>query len=70
MVVTIEDNTGAAGGFGEALGRAFRRTAARPELITLGLPCEFVAAGERADLLHAHGLDADGITQAVTRHLS
>jgi len=68
-VVTIEDNT-VPGGFGEALARAFRRTAARPELITLGLPGEFVAAGERADLLHAHGLDADGITHAVSGALS
>ncbi len=65
LVVTIEDNTGP-GGFGDALARALRRTASRPELVTLGLPGEFVAAGERADLLHAHGLDAEGITRAVT----
>ncbi|HET6986922.1 MAG TPA: 1-deoxy-D-xylulose-5-phosphate synthase, partial [Kribbella sp.] len=54
LVVTIEDNT-VPGGFGESLARALRRTASRPELVTLGLPGDFVPAGERPDLLHAHG---------------
>ncbi|TCM34577.1 1-deoxy-D-xylulose-5-phosphate synthase [Kribbella sp. VKM Ac-2568] len=64
LVVTIEDNT-LPGGFGDALARALRRTASRPEIITLGLPGEFAPAGERADLLHTYGLDAEGITHAV-----
>lgn len=64
LVVTIEDNT-LPGGFGDALARALRRTASRPELITLGLPADFITAGERADLLHTHGLDPEGITQTV-----
>jgi 1-deoxy-D-xylulose-5-phosphate synthase len=64
LVVTIEDNA-LPGGFGDALARALRRTTSRPELITLGLPGDFIAAGERADLLHAYGLDAEGITRAV-----
>jgi len=64
LVVTIEDNA-LPGGFGDALARALRRTTSRPELITLGLPGDFIAAGERADLLDAYGLDAEGITRAV-----
>jgi 1-deoxy-D-xylulose-5-phosphate synthase len=65
LVVTIEDDA-LPGGFGDALARALRRTGGRPDLIALGLPDEFIAAGERADLLHAHALDAEGITHAVT----
>ncbi|MEI8412233.1 MULTISPECIES: transketolase C-terminal domain-containing protein [unclassified Kribbella] len=64
LVVTIEDNA-LPGGFGDALARALRRTTSRPALITLGLPSDFIAAGEREDILHAYGLDADGITRAV-----
>ncbi|RZT16888.1 1-deoxy-D-xylulose-5-phosphate synthase [Kribbella sp. VKM Ac-2569] len=64
LVVTIEDNA-LTGGFGDALARAFRRMASHPELLTLGLPGNFIPAGDRTNLLHAHGLDPEGITRVV-----
>ncbi|HET6293110.1 MAG TPA: 1-deoxy-D-xylulose-5-phosphate synthase [Kribbella sp.] len=69
LVVTIEDNA-IAGGFGESLARALRTMTYRPELITLGLPDDFIQAGERNDLLHTHSLDAEGITNTVTQALA
>jgi 1-deoxy-D-xylulose-5-phosphate synthase len=68
LVVTIEDNA-LPGGFGDALARALRATKLRPELLTLGLPGDFVPAGERDELLRAHGLDADEISLAVSAAL-
>jgi 1-deoxy-D-xylulose-5-phosphate synthase len=65
LVVTIEDNT-VAGGFGDTLARALRATQYRPELVTLGLPDDFIPAGDRDELLQIHALDADGITRTVT----
>jgi 1-deoxy-D-xylulose-5-phosphate synthase len=66
LVVTIEDNA-LAGGFGDALARALRVSLPRPELLTLGLPGDFIQAGERDELLSAHGLDAAGISLAVSK---
>ncbi|HEY0688112.1 MAG TPA: 1-deoxy-D-xylulose-5-phosphate synthase [Kribbella sp.] len=68
LVVTIEDNA-LPGGFGDALARALRAMKLRPELLTLGLPGDFVPAGERDELLRAHGLDADEISLAVSTAL-
>jgi 1-deoxy-D-xylulose-5-phosphate synthase len=64
VVVTVEDNA-VSGGFGDGLARAMRTAARSTELVTLGLRPGYVGVGERADLLHAHGLDADGIEAAV-----
>ena len=70
LVVTIEDNA-LAGGFGDALARALRSTkGSRPELLTLGLPSDFVPAGERGELLSAHGLTAHDITLSVSAALA
>ena len=65
-VVTVEDNT-ASGGFGEALARALGGGRTRgPRLHRLTLPESFIPAGTREDLLHAHGLDTEGIVTAAT----
>jgi len=71
LVVTIEDNA-PAGGFGEAVARALREPGRGPTPIvrTLALPERaFVPAGSRGELLASHGLDAPGITRAVSHAL-
>jgi 1-deoxy-D-xylulose-5-phosphate synthase len=64
LVVTVEDNA-LSGGFGDSLARALRFAGLRARLLTLGLPPQFVCAGERTELLSRHGLDAEGITSSV-----
>jgi 1-deoxy-D-xylulose-5-phosphate synthase len=70
VVVTVEDAV-PSGGFGEQLTRALRPCTGTPRLVCLGLPeRRFLPAGTRAELLHEHGLDADGIAAAVTATLT
>ncbi len=64
LVVTVEDNA-LPGGFGERLTAALRAGRADSEVLTLGLPTDFVPAGGRSELLHRFGLDAAGIERAV-----
>jgi 1-deoxy-D-xylulose-5-phosphate synthase len=68
LVVTIEDG-GVSGGFGDAVARALRAARARTEVVTLGLPQQFLAHGEREDLLAAAGLDARGVVRRVREAL-
>jgi 1-deoxy-D-xylulose-5-phosphate synthase len=63
-VFTVEDNA-PSGGFGDTLARELRQAHVATWLHSLTLPADFVAAGPRDELLHAHGLDADGIVHAV-----
>jgi 1-deoxy-D-xylulose-5-phosphate synthase len=63
-VFTVEDNA-PSGGFEDTLARKLRQARAATRLHSLTLPADFVAAGSRDELLHAHGLDADGIVNAV-----
>jgi 1-deoxy-D-xylulose-5-phosphate synthase len=63
-VFTVEDNA-PSGGFGDMLARELRQAHVTTWLHSLTLPADFVAAGPRDELLHAHGLDADGIVHAV-----
>jgi 1-deoxy-D-xylulose-5-phosphate synthase len=64
VVVTVEDNA-PSGGFGDALARSLRSLGATPRLCTMTLPADFVEAGTREEVLHAHGLDAEGIVRTV-----
>jgi 1-deoxy-D-xylulose-5-phosphate synthase len=68
LVVTVEDN-GVAGGFGDAVARALRGAQVPVELLTLGLPQDFLDVGVREHILAAHGLDAAGIADAVRTRL-
>jgi len=61
-VFTIEDNA-PSGSFGDALARALRGSTTTVHSLTL--PPDFIAAGSRTELLHLHGLDAEGIVRAV-----
>jgi 1-deoxy-D-xylulose-5-phosphate synthase len=64
LVVTVEDGV-VDGGVGDALARAVRHLCGRGQVVSLGLPKEFVPHGRRADILAEAGLDAAGITAAV-----
>jgi 1-deoxy-D-xylulose-5-phosphate synthase len=64
LVVTLEDGV-VTGGFGDAVAAGLRATGRSPELLTLGLPPEFVPHGRREDLLAAAGLHVDGIVERV-----
>jgi 1-deoxy-D-xylulose-5-phosphate synthase len=69
LVVTVEDG-GVAGGYGDAFARALRSADVRVDVMSLGLPQEFLAHGNRAGLLASYGLDADGIAAAVLGRLA
>jgi 1-deoxy-D-xylulose-5-phosphate synthase len=64
LVVTVEDGV-VSGGFGDALAAALRADGESAELISLGLPPQFLAHGSRNALLSAAGLDAAGIAARV-----
>ncbi|MDN5854768.1 MAG: 1-deoxy-D-xylulose-5-phosphate synthase, partial [Actinomycetia bacterium] len=69
LVVTIEDNV-VRGGFGATLCHTLRDAGDSTEVLSLGLPAEFIATGERGPLLREYGLDARGIAQAISSRLA
>jgi len=70
LVVTVEDN-GRAGGFGDAVCRLLRDHDVETPAKTFGLPQQFIAHGDRAEILDDAGLTpqhlAREITEAVAR---
>jgi 1-deoxy-D-xylulose-5-phosphate synthase len=68
LTVTIEDAL-RVGGVGAAIAQACADASLNTAVVNLGLPRAFLAHGQRADLLAAHGLDADGIAEAATLRL-
>ena len=68
LVVTVEDS-GAHGGFGDAVSRALRAAGSAVAVRSLALPQRFLAHGSRSAILRARGLDAASIAAAVTREV-
>ncbi|THF60598.1 1-deoxy-D-xylulose-5-phosphate synthase [Pseudothauera rhizosphaerae] len=66
LLVTLEENA-VIGGAGSEVARVLDGLAKRPRLLRLGLPDRFVDHGDQAQLLHAVGLDADGVLAAIER---
>jgi 1-deoxy-D-xylulose-5-phosphate synthase len=70
LVVTVEDN-GRVGGFGDAVCRLLRDHDVATRAMTFGLPQEFLAHGDRLEILEDAGLTpqhlARQITEAVAR---
>jgi 1-deoxy-D-xylulose-5-phosphate synthase len=70
LVVTVEDN-GLAGGFGDAVCRLLRDQDVATPVKTFGLPQQFLAHGQRQEILDQAGLNpqhlARRITEAVAR---
>ncbi|WP_051744601.1 1-deoxy-D-xylulose-5-phosphate synthase [Streptomyces yerevanensis] len=66
LVVTVEDNTRAAG-VGTAVAQACHDAGVRTPVVNLGLPHAFVSHGTRPELLKAAGLHTHGIVHSVLR---
>ncbi len=65
VLVTAEDNV-VTGGFGSAVLEQLTAAGLGGKVrAVLGLPDEFLAHGRQADILAAHGLDADGVAKSV-----
>ncbi|WP_446666564.1 1-deoxy-D-xylulose-5-phosphate synthase [Flexivirga sp. B27] len=64
VAITLEDNA-IGGGLGAALSMAVHRAGLATRVIPMGLPVEFVPAGERATLLADYGLDVDHVVDEV-----
>lgn len=68
-VVTVEEGT-LEGGFGSALLEAANVAGLDAhKVVRLGIPDRFIEHGERNELLHELGLDADGIAKAMRQAL-
>ena len=66
LVVTIEDGL-AHGGIGTSVARALRDTKSRADVEVLGVPTEYIPHGDPTDILHALGLDGEGVAATVRR---
>ena len=69
LVVTVEEGV-IAGGVGQAAASWLAADGCACEVLTLGIPDEFVTQGKPAELLHILGLDAEGIEEAVRTRLA
>jgi 1-deoxy-D-xylulose-5-phosphate synthase len=65
LVITVEDN-GRVGGFGDAVARLLRDHDVDTPVRTFGLPQQFLAHGERADLLEDAGLASQHLARVIT----
>ncbi|WP_211216295.1 1-deoxy-D-xylulose-5-phosphate synthase [Longispora albida] len=66
LVVTAEDGV-VSGGAGSAIAQACMAAGVRTPVHNLGLPAQFLAHGERPDILRQCGLDAHGIATTISR---
>jgi 1-deoxy-D-xylulose-5-phosphate synthase len=65
LVATVEDN-GAVGGFGDAVARLLRDAGTDVPVRVFGLPQNFLAHGERAEILAEAGLSAQHLARAIS----
>jgi 1-deoxy-D-xylulose-5-phosphate synthase len=63
-VVTIEEGV-LDGGVGSAITAFAADRKLKVEILRLGLPCAFIAAGTQDELCRLHGLDVDGVLQKI-----
>lgn len=68
LVVTVEDGL-RAGGVGAQLARRLADDHVDTPVVVLGVPTEFVAQGDRSDILRGFGMDPPGIADAVRKHV-
>jgi 1-deoxy-D-xylulose-5-phosphate synthase len=65
LVLSVEENA-AAGGFGDAVGRALRAGGSRVAVRSISLGPQFLPHASRDELLCAHDLDVVGVVRAAT----
>ena len=63
-VFTVEEHS-LSGGFGSAVAECCARARCAPPRAMLGLPNAFIEHGNRKELLHRYGIDAEGIAKRV-----
>jgi 1-deoxy-D-xylulose-5-phosphate synthase len=68
VLLTAEDNVGA-GGFGAAVLEALSPLGLAGKVRVQALPDQFLPHGRPADILAEAGLDAEGLAQAVRKHV-
>lgn len=69
LLVTIEENS-VRGGFGSGVLEALSAHGVEAPVLTIATPDEFTTQGTMDELLHAYGLDGEGIAQSVMRRLT
>jgi 1-deoxy-D-xylulose-5-phosphate synthase len=69
LVLTVEDTT-TTGALGARIAQALATAGADTCAATFALPPGFLPHASRDQILHAHGLDAIGITTAVLKRLA
>ncbi|MDD2715189.1 MAG: 1-deoxy-D-xylulose-5-phosphate synthase [Candidatus Wallbacteria bacterium] len=67
-VITVEENT-IIGGLGSAVLELMARHGLKADMLTLGVPDEFVQHGTVEELLHELGLDAEGIEKSIRKFI-
>jgi 1-deoxy-D-xylulose-5-phosphate synthase len=68
LLVTVDENA-IGGGAGSAVNESLAQQGIEAAVLNLGLPDRFIEHGEREQMLHAAGLDADGILAQVRARL-
>ena len=68
LVVTVEEGV-LAGGIGEAVAADLAHADVSCDVLTLGIPDQFVTQGKPAELLKLLGLDAGGIEAAIRKRM-
>jgi 1-deoxy-D-xylulose-5-phosphate synthase len=69
LIVTLEENV-ITGGAGSAVGEYIANTGLAVAIMHLGLPDEFIDHGKREKILHAIGLDAEGISHSIQTRMA
>jgi 1-deoxy-D-xylulose-5-phosphate synthase len=69
LVATVEDS-GVAGGFGDAVARQLRAAGVGTPVRTFGLPQQFLAHGDRAEILAEAGLTPQNLALAITEAIA
>ena len=68
VLVTVEENV-VAGGAGSAVSEYVAQHKARPQVLNIGLPDEFIKHGSQSEVREEIGLDAKGIQSQVNNFL-
>jgi len=68
VLVTVEENV-VAGGAGSAVSEYVAQHKARPQVLNIGLPDEFIKHGSQSEVREEIGLDAKGIQSQVSNFL-
>jgi 1-deoxy-D-xylulose-5-phosphate synthase len=69
-LITVIEDSGEAGGFGDAVCRQLRCAEIDTPVLTFGLPQQFLDHGTREEILEDAGLTAPNLARAITRRIT